>query len=189
MELVLSHNSPTNTELSTSDGRVLYSISTPNKWTGRTTKLFKYNLSNGGFNPAGGSHELARIHWHSWRHSQLIYDGQMIDFDSFLHTTRMLSNSRAFVGPDGKSYKWTTTWRSCHLVVDEKNGATVADLKQKNLLGTKAVLEVDAAVLHMLDLVVITWIYFEKKRREDQTNQASAAASAAAASSAAAATC
>ena len=91
MELVLSHNSPTDTEMSTSDGRVLYSIATPGRWTQRTTKISKYSLGNGGTAPAGGPTELARINWHSWRHTQLIYEGQMMDFDTFLHRNGILS--------------------------------------------------------------------------------------------------
>lgn len=91
MELILSHNSPTNTDLSTSDGRVLYSISTPYRWTGRTTTVSKYTLSHGGLWPTGGSHELARIHWHSWRNSQMTYNGQTTDFNTFLPQTSILS--------------------------------------------------------------------------------------------------
>lgn len=84
MELTLSHNSPTNTDLSTPDGRVLYSISTPHRWTRRTTTMSKHTLSHGGLWPTGGSQELARINWHSWRNSRLIFNGQMTDFDTFL---------------------------------------------------------------------------------------------------------
>ena len=71
MELRLSRNNPTNTSLMTSDGRMLYSVSTPRALTGRTTTLSKHNLSQGGFVPIGGSHELARIHWHAWRRAEL----------------------------------------------------------------------------------------------------------------------
>lgn len=63
------------------------------------------------------------------------------------------------------------------LEVDEKHGATVAKFRHENILtGTKPALEVDASMLHMLDLIVITWIYFEKTRREKQATAAAAAA-------------
>lgn len=53
--------------------------------------------------------------------------------------------------------------------------------------GTKATLEVDGAIIHILDLVVLTWIYVEKLRRQSQQNNAAAASAAASASSASAA--
>ena len=77
MELFLSHNDPANTDLFTSNGRVLYSISTPSRWMSRTTTVSKYAQD------VGGSQEFARINWRSWRSSQVILNGQIMDIDTF----------------------------------------------------------------------------------------------------------
>ena len=83
MELTLSHNSILNTDLSASDGRPLYSISTPKKWTRRTTTITRYSLDEDG-HATEASTELARIHWHYFGSSRLVYDGKIVDLDKFL---------------------------------------------------------------------------------------------------------
>lgn len=172
MELHLSRNNPANTSLTTSDGRVLYSVSTPRALTGRTTTLSKHNLSQGGCMPVGGSHELARIHWHRWRHAELVYNDQILDCEAFCHKDGTFSRSRSFTGPDGRSYKWKSSWRTSRLELD---GSTVATVQSRNLLGTEASFEIDASALHMLDLIVVTWVYYEKKKRQGRSNNAAAA--------------
>ena len=52
---------------------------------------------------------------------------------------------------------------------------TVATVQSKNLFGTEASFEVVASALHMLDLIVVTWVYYEKKKRDERSNNAAAA--------------
>ena len=92
MELVLTNSTPTNTDLTTPDGRVLYTIATPLRWTGRTTTVAKHTPEYGG--PAGwpgGAREIARIRWGGLRGSQLVYDGKTIDLSTFISRTGALS--------------------------------------------------------------------------------------------------
>lgn len=85
MELVLTNSTPTNTALATPDGRVLYTIATPLRWTGRTTTVTKHTPEG------GGAREVARIQWGSLRGSQLVYDGQKFDLNTFISRTGPLS--------------------------------------------------------------------------------------------------
>ena len=43
----------------------------------------------------------------------------------------------------------------------------VARMRQRNVIhGTKPVLEIDFAAVHLLDLLVITWVFVEQRRRD-----------------------
>ena len=126
MELTLSHNSVINTDLLTAGGLPLYTISTPRKWSGRTTTIMKYMLGDDG-RPTDENMELARIRWHHFGSSQLIYDGQILDFNVFMPYNGLARRYvrvvepvcrnitwrcrvRTFVGSDGKSYRWRLGW-------------------------------------------------------------------------------
>ena len=81
MELILTPNSPKNTEISTPDGHVLYSVSTPNKLTGETTKIVKHAPSDGASESAeaGEPQELAGINWHHLGTTRIIYNGEILE--------------------------------------------------------------------------------------------------------------
>lgn len=83
MELTLSHDDPISTDLLTADGLPLYTISTPLKWPHRTTTIMKYVL-DGDERPTGENTELARIHWHYFGNSRIIFNGQILDSNAFM---------------------------------------------------------------------------------------------------------
>ncbi|GJE88088.1 hypothetical protein PsYK624_041710 [Phanerochaete sordida] len=176
MELILSRgNNPTNTNVLTTDGNVLYSTSTPFKPWSRVTTVSKHSVSGGAHrSTTAGVQELAKIHWHRLEPTWLEYNGQTIpDLDAFLSKTSIFSNSRSFVGSDRKSYKWKTSKafsESCYLE-DVQLGKTVVNVGAWSIFtGMQAGLKVDASVLHMLDLIVITLIYFEEQRPKGQSS-------------------
>lgn len=86
MELILLQDDPLNTVLSNTNGTSLYSISTPSKWTSKTTTILKHALDESG-RPMESSHELAVIQWHNIRSTQLIYDGKTVDINDFIPRT------------------------------------------------------------------------------------------------------
>lgn len=84
MDLTLSHSDPTNTEFSTTDGRVLYSTSTPFRMSGQTTKISKCLPNDGSPGPSGSLQEVAKIDWHYIGSTKIIYNGQASEVDKFL---------------------------------------------------------------------------------------------------------
>lgn len=63
------------------------------------------------------------------------------------------------------------------LEVNGRRSVTVATFHRRSILtGRRAALEVDSSVLHILDLIVITWIFVEKTRRDQEQSLAIAAA-------------
>ncbi|EKM56111.1 uncharacterized protein PHACADRAFT_184816 [Phanerochaete carnosa HHB-10118-sp] len=166
MDLIMSHSDPLKTELSTPDGRVLYSVSTPFKLSNCTTKILKYTPNDGVPEPSGSMQEVARINWHSIHPTRIIYNGQIMEVDKFLPRAGRFTDSRTFVGPDGRTYKWELS-RAWHLDVDGEQPTTVVKYHYDNIFTRKkARLEVDASALDILDLIVVTWIYMEKTLRD-----------------------
>ncbi len=51
-----------------------------------------------------------------------------------------------------------------------KPAKLIARFKEANLLkGSKSILEIDEAGSHILDLIVITWVFVEKYRRDGES--------------------
>ena len=84
MKLILSRDSPANTQLSTEGGSLLYDISTPNKWKNVATNITKFTLSGGNSHPTGSPQELASIQYHAFSSTQIVYNGEAMNIDQFL---------------------------------------------------------------------------------------------------------
>ncbi|GJE88095.1 hypothetical protein PsYK624_041780 [Phanerochaete sordida] len=173
MELTLSHNCVLHTDLLSPDGQSLYTISTPRRFPRKATTITKAVLDDKG-RPTGESEELATIHWHCFRNSQLVYNDKITDINDFMPSQGMFRRTRCLTAPDGKSYRWKMGCHTSHLEVDEVTGehSVVARMRQRNILrGTKPVLEIDELSVDLLDLVVVTWVFVEQKRRDRQHHQ------------------
>jgi len=116
-----------------------------------------------------GVEERARIHWHRLTGSRLIYNGRILEIKSFLPKKGFLKRARTFTGPDGLSYRWVWGVTSYLEVDDEtKPAKEIAKFRQGNILkGVKPYLEIHEGGLHMVELIVITWVFVETRRRED----------------------
>ncbi|OBZ75166.1 hypothetical protein A0H81_04955 [Grifola frondosa] len=179
MELHFSRNFVANTVLSDSDGQLCYRICTPFKWSNKTTVIYricrgdnvasKTDNGDGSDEPYGSvnvEEELAKIHWHVLDSSKLEYGGQIVDISKFMPRNGALGRTRTFKGPDDCSYIWHLGRFKRSLADESKQ---VARLRRANFFtGRKAVLEVFPAGMHMLDLIVTTFVFVEKIR-EDRT--------------------
>lgn len=96
--------------------------------------------------------------------------------------------SRSFTGPDGKPYTWKSGWTdsqvhrhilrlSSHCLIyygtqlevkDDSEPPTVAARTQLKtpFKNSPPALVIEPAGMHMVDLIVVTWVIFEKWRRE-----------------------
>ena len=79
MKLVLSKDDPTNTQLSTEDGRLLFDISTPNHWRNVVTSVTKFVSEKD-----GRAQEIASVKYRAFSPSEVTYNGQTVKVDDFL---------------------------------------------------------------------------------------------------------
>jgi len=96
---------------------------------------------------------------------------QITDLDQFFTGSNLIGTSRTFVGPDGKSYSWhlgmTTSMLTLKQEVTVDVPRTIAKFYPLNTVssGRNPYLEIQPEGRHMLDIIVITWVYIETKRR------------------------
>ena len=93
MQLLLTKDSPTETVLRILDGAPLYHVYSPGFWTKKTTTIYKIPSSDvqryldekkmHDVEPLEDS-ELARIHWHTFHDSRLIWDGKSFEMKELL---------------------------------------------------------------------------------------------------------
>ncbi|KAF9026051.1 hypothetical protein BDZ89DRAFT_1067889 [Hymenopellis radicata] len=89
-----------------------------------------------------------------------------------IHTESQTSRHRKFTAPDGKEYKWILGANRPKLITNDDSHTPVA-LYHRRRFGLfrakrQAYLEVLPQAEHMLDTVVITFVYVEKIRRQKE---------------------
>lgn len=169
MKLIFNPPHVRNTVITNEQGHVLYSTSTSFSFNTRVTVVKKHVPNEFIIGRAESSEILAKIEWHTFSSSVIKYDGMDLVTSQFIPPTGILGRRRVFQGPDGRSYKWKIGPNACVLMLD---GAEVARHHPVNTgfrkAGHEAYLEVFSPVEHMVDLVVLTFIYVEKLRRGSQ---------------------
>lgn len=88
MDLHISYRSTNTTVLSDDAGETFYTIVSPLQFPRGTTTIYQ-RPRNANSNDTDEAKELARIHWHTIRSSQLIYDGQIHETNTFLKRSRL----------------------------------------------------------------------------------------------------
>ncbi|THH26997.1 hypothetical protein EUX98_g7191 [Antrodiella citrinella] len=121
----------------------------------------------------GGVVEFARLNWRTFRSTRLVYNMQITDLDQFLTGSDLIGSARTFVGPDGLSYSWhmgmTTSLLTLKAAVPAETAPkTIAKFYPQSAVGAgrNPYLEVQPEGMHMLDIIVITWVFVETRRRE-----------------------
>ncbi|KAI0081488.1 hypothetical protein K474DRAFT_1578782, partial [Panus rudis PR-1116 ss-1] len=166
-----------------------YYIHTPGHLTRKTTFIYKISPIDAerfkgrddlDESDLTGHEDMARIHWHMnlISSSKLVYNGTTVDLDVFMPKKAFWKSSRAFTGPDGRTYVWHESLGACHVNLEDGNNPTVkvAEYKQRNIFkGEKPYLEIYPEGEHMADLIVITWLYYETRRRRRKQNAGAAA--------------
>ncbi len=104
MDLYLSRSSHLNTILSDAEGRAFYRIHTPGLFLRKTTMIYrispdaalkyKEELAKGkdvGDDWDLGAEEFARIHWHIFKTSRLIFNGIIHEIEDFMPARGIMS--------------------------------------------------------------------------------------------------
>lgn len=89
MDLHISYRSTNTTVLSNDAGETLYTIVSPLQFPRGTTTIYQHPR-DANSNCTDEPKELARIHWHTIRSSQLVYDGQIHETNNFFTRSRLV---------------------------------------------------------------------------------------------------
>lgn len=180
MILRFSKHGIMNTCLMDDAGVPVYKIDTLYKGIGRTTIVRRaegldedaLTLVDPGSDEEISSNrdEVARIHWHLFKSTRLAYGGQITNMNQILTNFGCLARSFTFMGTDGRSYIWDLGLLGMSpgvLKLNDDSKTVVARFHKRRCCfkRRKAYLEVYESCLHMLDLLVITFLFTEKTRR------------------------
>ncbi|THH32335.1 hypothetical protein EUX98_g1830 [Antrodiella citrinella] len=182
MELHLARDDFTRTILHTGgDAKTpLYHINTPSTLTNRVVTISRI-LSAAADQPemrsgkesdikaaaeSKGIEEVARIEWRDWHSSSnLIFEGLERRVNDFMPTSGMLGVNRTFTGPDGLSYNWHDG-RYLYINRIDNPKFEIARFHQPWSFRKKPYLTIAPEGMHMVDLIVVTWLYVATRTRE-----------------------
>ncbi|KAG1743947.1 hypothetical protein EDD22DRAFT_919937 [Suillus occidentalis] len=109
--------------------------------------------------------------WNSWSSSLFRFNGTEVEAENFISMGGYINKKFVFTGPDGRSYRWDLQ----HKLVLSRNETLRTEVARYHratlgIIGRKreATLEVSPGVVHMMDTIIITFIYVEKLRRETE---------------------
>ncbi|KAI6107311.1 hypothetical protein EDD17DRAFT_1713277 [Pisolithus thermaeus] len=164
MRLTFSTKNYLNSVLSDEQGQQLYTISTTGLLNSKTT-ITKHDQR-------GENDIIGVITWRTYRDTTiwLKATGSEVAAKSLLHS-KLFSSSRTFTAPDGKTYVWNL-WRTNCTLEEQGTNLQLVKYHRRNVgivsPSHPPYLEISPSVYHILDLVLVTFIYAERisKRRE-----------------------
>ncbi|KAI6101918.1 hypothetical protein F5141DRAFT_1008601 [Pisolithus sp. B1] len=192
MRLTLSSEGVRNTTMTNEDGQVLYKTSTPFRFGARTTTLYKVVPNTDPDDMRDHLERIGEIEWNLIGSSVMRLRGQEMMTDTFIprhgirgrwYTHRLrhasielmffqLHRKRTFEGPDGLPYRWDMDFKFVRLSRDDTTRQELARSYRRSLgiIGPRRdpFLDVDLNLMHMLDTVVLTFVYVEKLRMDKE---------------------
>ncbi|KDQ49655.1 hypothetical protein JAAARDRAFT_212117 [Jaapia argillacea MUCL 33604] len=162
-----THDSPIRTALLDEHQQPVYKIYTPSKVYGSTTTITRCS----GIPPNHREEEMARINWHLLHSSEIVMGGRTLDVSKFIMKTGLTRRDRKFVAHDGQEYKWDLGNFETKLILNNGSGIVVASFNRSSggLWGKQprmAHLDIAPQGFHILDLIIVTFVYAEQKNRE-----------------------
>ncbi|ESK82738.1 hypothetical protein Moror_5672 [Moniliophthora roreri MCA 2997] len=181
MKLHLSQNF-LNSTYTDDTGRVIYKVNTPSTpLVNGSTTISKVlpadtDIPRRDSGSDSDSHErfanLGRIDWRTLQSSLIRILDQQMETKQFFRrdgwSGKLFGRNRVFTAPDGKEYKWILDPLIMELVLNDGNDSLVAKYHRGNMGITeekrRGVLEIYPAGEHMVDLILVTFVYVEKVR-------------------------
>ncbi|KAF8552670.1 hypothetical protein OG21DRAFT_1415673 [Imleria badia] len=165
MRLTLSSESVRNTIFTNENGQVMYKTTHPHHKLGMgTTTLYKIKPNDDPTDMRDQFEVIGEIEWHLVGSSTFRLNGQEMQSNEFIPSHGIFGRKRTFTGPDGCAYRWDMLSR------DDGSRTEVARYRKGSLgiVGPKRKprLEIDPDMEHMLDLLVLTFVYVEKIRMD-----------------------
>ncbi|KAG6372075.1 hypothetical protein JVT61DRAFT_8784 [Boletus reticuloceps] len=192
MRITLSSESVRNAVFTNESGQVLYKTTHPHHIGMGTTTIHKIRPNDDPMDMRDQFDVMGEIEWHVIGSSTFRLNGQEMQSNEFLPSRGILGRfvlsssepffkinfrffvlyrRRTFTGPDGCPYGWNMVFtKAVVLSRDDESRAELARYHKGSLgiVGSKHKprLDVDPAVEHMLDLIVLTFVYVEKIRTD-----------------------
>ncbi|KAG1778517.1 hypothetical protein EV702DRAFT_1093804 [Suillus placidus] len=182
ISLTLSTERVRNTVITNEQGQIIYKTYTPFRLVGsRTTTIQKIKPSDGQHHMQDQFDVLGEIEWHAFTSSKFRFRGTEVETKAFIPKRGLLGRKRVFTGPDGRPYRWDLKSKVVVLSRDDESRNEVARFHRATLgiIGRKkkATLEVSPEVVHMMDTIIMTFIYVEKLRKDKEDAAKRSAAS------------
>ncbi|KAG6372429.1 hypothetical protein JVT61DRAFT_7526 [Boletus reticuloceps] len=179
MTLTLSSESVRNTVFTDEHGLPMYKSTTPFRLGVRSTTISRHVASESRIEDP--IEVVGRIDWHCFGSSIFTIGGMRLESSVFLPRHGLFGKKRTFTGPDGRRYRWDMYRRDVVLSVDDASRTEIARYHRATLgiIGKRrsASLEIAPHAEHMLDLIVLTFIYVEKLRMDKERQRRAAASS------------
>ncbi|KAG2041938.1 hypothetical protein BDR03DRAFT_1089127 [Suillus americanus] len=176
ISLSLSSERVHNTVITNEQGQILYKTETPFRLAGIgcITTIQKIKPNDDQDHMQDQFDVLAEIEWHRFSSSKLRYGGTEVETNEFIPKRGLWGQQRVFIGPDSRPYRWDLRGLKTRVVVLSRDDASRTEVARfhRSTLGIvgkkrKAMLEVSPEVAHMMDTIIMTFIYVERLR-EDQ---------------------
>ncbi|CAE6346426.1 unnamed protein product [Rhizoctonia solani] len=157
--LTISKSSdPMNTMLTDLSGHLTYEAKTPFSFTKDITTITRNGQA------------IASIKWGLFE-NKLTMGGITASLNDVFPKAGILSSSRVFTTANGEGLKWKS--KSEIYCVSTYNDLTLAKYNQKTLsgmfTGKKATLDISPNAMHLIDILVVTWVIVAKKAVEEQS--------------------
>ncbi|KAN0087840.1 hypothetical protein V8E55_006461 [Tylopilus felleus] len=183
MRLTLSSEAVRNAVMTNESGQILYRTFHPLKLglSQGTTTIQKIKPNDDPMDMRNQFEVLAQIEWRLTTPSTFHMHGQELSSDVFIPRHGILGRKRTFTGPDGRSYRWGMHRDTVVLSHNDETRTELARYHRATLgiIGPKQrpYLDITPEVVHMLDMIVVTFVYIEKlhmdKERAAQRNSGS----------------
>jgi hypothetical protein len=172
VRLTLSSEYVRNTVITNEQGQVVYKTVTPFQLGVRTTTIQKIKPNDGQYHMHDQFDVLGKIEWHLFVSSKFRFGETEVETKEFIPKRGILGRMRVFIGPDSRPYRWHLKTRVVVLSRDDASRMEVARFHRATLgiIGRKrkAMLEVSPEVAHMMDTIIMTFIYVEKLRKDGE---------------------
>ncbi|KAM6502719.1 hypothetical protein JOM56_002696 [Amanita muscaria] len=181
MRLHFTNRSHLNSAYVNDSGQVMYKVETPNKYFNRVATIKRvlpgdlYSSSEAAGTSSSedeATNDNDPIAFNPVVPAILRFGGQEHESTQFFTKKAFgwYGSTRAFTGPDGIEYEWILKREVSELVrVDSERDTTRIAQYQRRQLGVfskprPASLEIFSKGMHMIDLIVITFVYIQKLR-------------------------
>ncbi|TFK24618.1 hypothetical protein FA15DRAFT_687387 [Coprinopsis marcescibilis] len=184
MRLVLTTSRPWHTNYCTEEGQVIYKVDSPWKLVNRSATIDKIMPNNPELDNANSEpimqDQFTRIAKVDYRaiepSSKITFQNTTKRVDSFFRKGKMNwkghGSDRMFTAPDGKEYRWVLGSLKSELFLNDEAKTPVAKYHLKHYGIIKDVrpasLEIFPSGEHIVDHIIVTFVYLEKLRKERQ---------------------
>lgn len=171
MHLFLSNREPWNATYTNEEGQAIYKTSTP--WRSLGKRVIIDRITHNPTNVELKDH-LAEVQYNLFTSSRIKYGGEDWSTSRYFRNTEgqgALGSGKFFTAPDGKRYIWKMGIRVPELVMGDGSNRRVASYHRRRHNDPQPTsLEILPEGEHMVDLILVTFMYVEKIRK-DRENQ------------------